>query len=375
MVASSPTLCCAVLCCAVFALSGLVWSPLVCSTLFYCLYLLCTFLLTNHPKLPLTASYVVSYRILWCVVPCRVVLDFHYICISYTPLGRSLSSSSTVWSTAPGSWTGQRRLHGHEESVSMLESESVFESAAVYVASESMSVHRSLYTTQPSWCSYYGVTCGSVSGTSTYASVISISVSSLGLSGTLPSEIGSFGSMVSLYVGNNRISGTIPSSIGLMKSLGIFNSLYNEHTGSIPASIGSLVALFIVNLDYNSLTGSIPTSISALTGLRYLSIYHNSLTGQIPSGMSHLTKLYYLDLHVNYLTMGSSTVVPTSTFSTATSAGTLDLSSNCLVYRSSAHLSQNTNATHCSAIPCKSSSHLSAIYYVMFCSDEYVFLL
>jgi hypothetical protein len=107
-----------------------------------------------------------------------------------------LSSGKTAWSTAPVSWSGQRRLDGQEQEESMSLPESA--SAAAYVASECMSVHRSLYTSQPSWCSFQGVTCGSVSGTSSYASVISIVLTSLGLSGTLPSQIGSFSSMTYL---------------------------------------------------------------------------------------------------------------------------------------------------------------------------------
>jgi hypothetical protein len=114
------------------------------------------------------------------------------------------------------------------ESVSLPESAS----AAAYVASECMSVHRSLYTSQPSWCSFQGVTCGSVSGTSSYASVISIVLTSLGLSGTLPSQIGSFSSMTYLDVKYNKIYGTLPSNMGTMTSLifylhlWIYSSLY-----------------------------------------------------------------------------------------------------------------------------------------------------
>ena len=127
-------------------------------------------------------------------------------CITISFVTPGLSSGRTVWSTAPGSWSRQTRLHGQERSVSMPDSESELDSAAAYVASKCMSVHRSLYTTQPSWCSYQGVTSWSVSGSSRYASVISISITFLELFGIHPSEIGSFGSLGSLDGRNNGIS-------------------------------------------------------------------------------------------------------------------------------------------------------------------------
>ena len=135
-----------------------------------------------------------------CNVLCRVVLCCAVLCcVTIVFVTPGLSSGKTVWSTTPATWSGQRRLAGLVDS----DSESDFESAAAYVLSESTSVHRSLYTTQPSWCSFQGVTCGSVSGSSSYASVMSIALDSSGLSGTLPSQIGSFGSLTYLSLTSN----------------------------------------------------------------------------------------------------------------------------------------------------------------------------
>jgi Leucine rich repeat len=261
-----------------------------------------------------------------------------YVTILFVTPG--LSTGKTVWSTAPGTWSGSRKLAGLEEPES--------DSFSAYVVSESMSVRRSLYTTQPSWCSFQGVTCGSVSGTSSYANVLGIDLNSLALSGTIPSSIGSLLALTRLILYINSLTGSIPPSISSCTGLTALELYYNSLKGTIPASIGSVVSLRTISLHYNSLTGTIPTAITALTSLTWLRMEVNSLKGQIPSGMSHLTLLQLLYLQVNYLTMGSSTVVPTSTFSAATSNGFLDLDSNCLVYRSSAHPSQNTNATHCS---------------------------
>ena len=68
-------------------------------------------------------------------------------------------------------------------------------SSAVGTSNEVDTVQRSLSTGLPAWCSYRGVTCGTVSGSATYASVTSIMLVSLSLIGTIPSSIGSLTSL------------------------------------------------------------------------------------------------------------------------------------------------------------------------------------
>ena len=74
----------------------------------------------------------------------------------------------------------------------------------------------------------------------------------------------------------------------------------------------------------------------------------NSLSGTIPS-MSALTRLGDLNLTNNYLTMGLSTSVPTSTFSSKTlTSRYLFLENNCLAFStSSPYPSRSVTATHC----------------------------
>ena len=262
-------------------------------------------------------------------------------------------------------------------------------------AIEEGSTHRGLFTTQPSCCSNQGVTCGSIPGTSSYASVLSIDLGGLGLSGSLPSEIGylngmknfsmgsnyisgsipsTVGDMTSLRyldLGLNRLKGTIPSSIGDLTSLEVLILFQNSLSGSIPASIGSLQSLTVLFIDTNSLSGSIPATIGSLSLLKVLSLYdnhltgtipdsvgilssleilyldNNSLTGTIPATISSLTAMHTLILELNYLTMGSATTVPTTTFSQYTQDHTLDISENCLAYTSIQYPHQSANATRC----------------------------
>ena len=124
-------------------------------------------------------------------------------------------------------------------------------SSAVGTSDEVDIVQRSLSTGLPAWCSYQGVTCGTVSGSATYESVTSISLLSLSLVGTIPSSIGSMTSLTSIDLSINSLSGTIPSSIGSLTSLqGLWFGI-NRLSGTIPSSIGSLILLQVLWLDVN----------------------------------------------------------------------------------------------------------------------------
>ena len=256
-------------------------------------------------------------------------------------------------------------------------------------------------TTQPSCCSNQGVTCGQVSGSSSYASILTVDFGGLGLTGSLPSEIGFLNGMTNFSIGSNLIhgsipstvgdmtalryldmglnllTGAIPSSIGDLTSLDVLLLLQNSLTGTIPESIGSLQSLTVLFADTNSLSGTIPETIGSLSLLKVLSLYtnhlagtipssvgaltsleimyldNNSLTGTIPATLSSLTAMHTLVLELNYLTMGSATTVPTTTFSQFTQDNSLDISKNCLVYTSVLNPSQSTTATRCKCKSCE----------------------
>ena len=176
-------------------------------------------------------------------------------------------------------------------------------SIAVGTSDEVDIVQRSLSTGAPAWCSYYGVTCGTNGGSATYESVIQISLNGLSL------------------------------------------------TGTIPSSIGSMTSLTSIDLSYNSLSGTIPSSIGLLTLLTSLNVMSNRLAGHIPSTFSKLVSLTRLYLNTNYLTMGSATTVPNSTFSSTTLSGTLILGSNCLAFTDG---SNSVSVTHCAPTSGKS---------------------
>jgi Leucine-rich repeat (LRR) protein len=186
-----------------------------------------------------------------------------------------------------------------------------------------LELSRSLFTTQPNWCSFQGVTCGSTAAT--YASIISLDLHSLGLAGTLPTLIGNFHSLTAFDVSFNSLTGTIPSTISAW-----YYTVDN------------------VQMQNNRFTGFIPSSIGALTKLTTLRIASNSLTGTIPRQMSSLKALSVLKLENNFLTMGKLDYVPVSTFSTTTSdSSSFDISNNCLSYVNTLNPATSTSAKNC----------------------------
>jgi Leucine rich repeat len=213
-------------------------------------------------------------------------------------------------------WSGQRKL----QDTATVEA-SMIDAAANETSFE---LSRSLFTTQPNWCSFQGVTCGSTAAT--YASVTSIDLHSLGLVGTIPTLISNFHSLTKFDVSYNSLTGTIPSTI---------STWYN--------TIDS------VQMQNNLFTGFIPSSIGTLTRLTTLKIASNSLTGTIPRQMSSLKALSVLKLENNFLTMGGTLrFVPVSTFSATTSnSSSFDISNNCLSYVNTLHPATSTSAKNC----------------------------
>ena len=85
-----------------------------------------------------------------------------------------------------------------------------------------------------------------------------------------------------------RVIGLFPSEMGL--------------TGSIPPELGNLTKLIDLSLHRNQLTGTIPSSLGNLTNLEGLYLYDNQLTGTIPPELGGLANLWLLALRDNQLT-------------------------------------------------------------------------
>ena len=121
------------------------------------------------------------------------------------------------------------------------------------------------------------------------------------LTGGIPRELGNLPDLELLYMDNNQLSGSIPPEMGNLRNL---KSLYlsdNMLTGGIPPELGNLSNLRQLIIEDNSLTGAIPPELGDLSNLRSLYLSANMLTGGIPAELGKLSKLTQLLLESNSL--------------------------------------------------------------------------
>ena len=122
------------------------------------------------------------------------------------------------------------------------------------------------------------------------------------LTGEIPPELGNLTNLQYLGLGFNELTGEIPPEIWELTSLEYIDLYDNKLTGSIPPELGKLSNLKSLVLSLNRLTGNLPPELGNLANLQYLGLGFNELTGEIPPEISELTSLEHLDVRGNYLT-------------------------------------------------------------------------
>jgi len=132
--------------------------------------------------------------------------------------------------------------------------------------------------------------------------VVSIDLTSNGLDGIIPTEIGNLTNLRSLDLSMNQLSGTIPSVIGNLYNLQNLWLYQNNLSGSIPENIDGLGNLVSLYLHDNQLTGELPFNIGNLTLLTELIVENNNLSGAIPAGIVDITGLQTLYITGNQFT-------------------------------------------------------------------------
>ncbi|GAU14478.1 hypothetical protein TSUD_250180 [Trifolium subterraneum] len=93
-------------------------------------------------------------------------------------------------------------------------------------------------------------------------------------------------------------------SMELTKILTTFTTIdlsNNMFEGEIPKCIGELNSLKGLNLSNNGIIGNIPQSLSHLKKLEWLDLSRNKLTGEIPMALTNLNFLSFLNLSQNHL--------------------------------------------------------------------------
>nr|GEW35348.1 probable leucine-rich repeat receptor-like protein kinase At5g49770 [Tanacetum cinerariifolium] len=115
-----------------------------------------------------------------------------------------------------------------------------------------------------------------------------------GLTGTLTPAIGKLNKLTNLVIVGCRFTGPIPSSIGNLENL--------QYIGPIPATLGNLKNLYWLDLSANKLTGSLPVSdgltpgLDLLTNIKHFHFGDNQLSGDIPPSLCNLNMTRILHL-------------------------------------------------------------------------------
>ncbi|XP_043722580.1 probable LRR receptor-like serine/threonine-protein kinase At5g10290 [Telopea speciosissima] len=141
-------------------------------------------------------------------------------------------------------------------------------------------------------CTWSHVTCDSNNH------VTSVTLSSMGFSGTLSPEIGVLKSLDTLSLQGNGITGGIPEEFGNLTSLISLNLDNNHLTGQIPSTLGNLKNLQFLILSQNNLNGSIPDSVAGLPKLISLQLDSNDLSGQVPQQLFQVQTYNFTGNHL-----------------------------------------------------------------------------
>ncbi|KAM5569873.1 putative LRR receptor-like serine/threonine-protein kinase [Rosa sericea] len=141
-------------------------------------------------------------------------------------------------------------------------------------------------------CNWVGVTCGA-----RQIRVTALNLSYMGLSGTIPPELGNLSFLVNLDFTNNNFHGSLPSELGRLRRLKFISLRFNKFMSIIPSWLGLLSKLRTVNLCGNKFSGFIPAAMFNLSALQVIDLRNNRLSGSIQREIGNLTMLkeIYLD--------------------------------------------------------------------------------
>ncbi|KAL0426921.1 UNVERIFIED_CONTAM: putative LRR receptor-like serine/threonine-protein kinase [Sesamum latifolium] len=143
-------------------------------------------------------------------------------------------------------------------------------------------------------CSWIGVTCGS-----RHQRVTALDISTMGLTGNLPPDMGNLTFLVSLNLSSNSFHGSLPQELAQLRRLEVIDFRFNDFTGDVPSWFGFLAQLQFLSLRNNSFSGFGPTSISNMSKLETLDLSYNSLQGKLPDEIGNLHNLKKLSLQFN----------------------------------------------------------------------------
>ena len=120
---------------------------------------------------------------------------------------------------------------------------------------------------------WYGATAAAAAGR-----VTALDLSSIGLCGELPEEIGYLTELAELNLSNNSLTGTLPAEIGGLTNLEELYLNSNQFSGALPATLTALTALTDLHLHDNQFGAEFPAVLGSLSELESVTIWNNRFT-------------------------------------------------------------------------------------------------
>lgn len=120
--------------------------------------------------------------------------------------------------------------------------------------------------------------------------VVELDLHNVGLTNTLPNELGDLNQLKKLTLSKNQITG-LPMSVGALTQLKELD-LYNNILFNLPSTIGNLNLLEALRLESNPIN-ALPSSIGNLVNLELLMLSNTSIA-TVPNNFDNLLSLKYL---------------------------------------------------------------------------------
>ncbi|KAK3266360.1 hypothetical protein CYMTET_25017 [Cymbomonas tetramitiformis] len=108
------------------------------------------------------------------------------------------------------------------------------------------------------------------------------------LYGTVPTELGQFTALTKLAMGRNDFWGALPSELGQLSSLHTMNFPFVHLYGTLPTELGELAELRHMNVSWSFVEGSIPSELGKLLSAISIDLSSNRLTGSLPFELAAL---------------------------------------------------------------------------------------
>lgn len=118
--------------------------------------------------------------------------------------------------------------------------------------------------------------------------VMQLNLTSQGLRGNIPPELGNLDQLEVLRLNSNSLTGEIPPQLGELSQLRVLALSDNFLTGNIPAELANISSLEELWLRNNGLDGQIPHELESLSNLALIRLSTNQFTGCIPERLRNV---------------------------------------------------------------------------------------